>query len=820
LNLVETIAPETSEVRADGRGCLPVGDMARLIAAMDWSKTPLGARDRWPRNLEFSVQIILAAGFPMAVRWGSELTMIYNDAYRAILGDKHPQVLGRPLREVWPEIYPKVGPLHEQILQGSRSAYFSDDQVWTIQRRGLRFEDARFAVSYSPIPDDRAPSGVGGVLVTAIETTDRFGSEEALRDRTQSLETEVTERTRERGRIWQVSEDLLGVSTFDGYFIMVNPAWSKLLGWSEPEIKSMHISQLRHPDDAAHSEAARRRLAEGVASVHIENRFRDKDGSWHWLHWTMTHERGLIYVIGKDITAERVANDKLKESERQFRLLVDGVIDYALYMLDPAGTVASWNSGAQRIKGYSSDDIIGKHFSQFYTEEDRADGVPWRALDTARKEGRYIAEGWRLRKDGTRFWASVAIDAIRDETGELVGFAKITRDVTERRNSELGFAQTQRQLAYAQKMEALGQLTGGVAHDFNNMLMVISGQAQALLGRLSDARDLRSARAIALAADRGETLTRQLLAFSRRQSLNPTPIRLRERFEEFREILLSSARQDIRVTIDIDDAVWPVAVDISELQLAVVNIVVNARDAMPNGGSLVITAENLTAAEGELPDELSGDFVAIEITDTGTGIPEEVLPRIFEPFFTTKQQERGTGLGLSQLYGFARQSGGTVAIASKVGQGTTVTLYLPRTTREVIQTDKAATMVPKGAGNGAAILVVEDNPHVSDVAAELIESLGYRVVSADCGVAALEILKSGKPFHLVFSDVVLPGELDGFALAQRIKESYPDLPVLLTTGYSRASAPSKYPILRKPYQLASLASAIRGAIAGDATLFS
>jgi two-component system NtrC family sensor kinase len=271
--------------------------------------------------------------------------------------------------------------------------------------------------------------------------------------------------------------------------------------------------------------------------------------------------------------------------------------------------------------------------------------------------------------------------------------------------------------------------------------------------------------------------------------------------------------------------VWRVAVDVSELQLALVNIVINARDAMPNGGSIAITAENLNAARGAIPDDLSGEFVAIKVEDTGTGIAEEVLPRIFEPFFTTKQQERGTGLGLSQVYGFARQSGGTVSVASTVGRGTCVTIYLPRTLKQVVEEQKT-TEVPELSTGDKTVLLVEDNPQVSDVTVELIGCLGYRVISTDCAAAALAVLQSGQPVDLVFSDVVLPGDLDGFTLAQRIKEDYPAMAVLLATGYTNAARAAKgdYPILRKPYQLSSLASAIRGAIAtaaaapGDAAL--
>jgi PAS domain S-box-containing protein len=764
--------------------------------------------------------MILASGFPMAIRWGADLVMIYNDAYRIILGDKHPRALGRPLRETWPEIYDELGALNQAILQGERSAYYSDDKVWRIQRHGARLEDAHFAVSYSPIPDPQAANGIGGILTTAVETTARFNSEQRLRELTQTLESEIAHRTRERNRIWEVSEDLLAVSNFQGEILDTNPAW-RALGWSEKELKAMQVSDLRHPDDAALSLATRETLRQGAAKVHLENRFRHKDGSWRWFAWSMTADKDLIYITGRDITQTKLSERKLQDSEQQFRLLVDGVVDYALYMLDRNGIVASWNTGAQRIKGYISDDVIGSHFSRFYTDEDRATKLPDRALATAAREGRYEAEGWRVRKDGTRFWANVAIDAIRDESGELLGFAKITRDITERREAQLALEQSQRQTAHAQKMEALGQLTGGVAHDFNNMLMVISGQAQALARRLSDPKDLRSIRAISLAAERGETLTRQLLAFSRRQSLNPMPTSLQKRFEEFRDVLATSAREDIRLSLQINPTTWPVAIDVFELQLAVVNVVVNARDAMPDGGSILIETENVTATPGAIPDDLTGDFVALKITDTGTGIPEEVLPRIFEPFFTTKQQERGTGLGLSQVYGFARQSGGTVSIASTVGHGTVVTIYLPRTLQAVVEAPPEADL-PEVLTSDKTVLLVEDHPQVSEVTADLIGSLGYRVVTADCAAAALGVLESGQAIDLVFTDIVLPGSLDGFELAQNIKERHPKLPVLLTTGYTDASRETRgdYPILRKPYQLSTLAGALRNAMAGKAVILS
>jgi PAS domain S-box-containing protein len=785
------------------------GEMARR--EMDWSATPLGSSYAWPQSLKLSVALILASGFPMAIRWGPELVLIYNDAYRPILRDKHPKALGRSLRDVWWEVYPELGPLNEAILRGEREAYFAEDHPWAVRRQGAIVEDARFTISYSPIPDAAAPHGIGGILTTCIETTERVRKEEALRLLNDRLEAEIAQRVRERDRIWQVSEDLLGVSNFEGYFTSVNPAWTALLGWSEAEIKRMHVSELRHPDDAAHSMAGRRRLAEGVPTVRMENRFRHKDGSWRWLAWTLTVENEVIYLIGRHITAEKLAAEALRESERQFRLFSEAATDHALIRLDARGLVSGWNAGAQRIEGYAEAEIVGQHFSRFYTAADRAAGAPERALATAATSGTYEHDGWRVRKNGSLFLAAVVIDAIRDEEGKLIGFANIMRDVTERHEARAKLQRAQDQLAQSQKMEALGQLTGGIAHDFNNMLMVVSGNAQILKERLRDARNLRSVEAIELAAARGEKLTRQLLAFSRRQALNPMVVSLRQRLAEFRDLLVSSARGDIALVIDIGRSVWPVAVDVHELELALINLVVNARDAMPDGGTIVITAKNTRLQPEDTPDAIRGEFVALTITDTGCGIADEILPKVFEPFFTTKQLDKGTGLGLSQVYGLTRQSGGTVTIASKLGNGTAVTLYLPRSHRPLSEQGFTEGDPPRG---GEKVLLVEDNPEVQETAGMLLDQLGYRVFRAQSAAAALQLLQSGEAVDLVFSDIIMPGELDGMALARQVKEEYPEIAVLLTTGYAKAANTQEagFRILRKPYKLATLARAIRSAL--------
>jgi PAS domain S-box-containing protein len=490
----------------------------------------------------------------------------------------------------------------------------------------------------------------------------------------------------------------------------------------------------------------------------------------------------------------------LFESERSFRLLVEGVADYALYMLDPKGVVTSWNIGGQRIKGYLPEEIVGGHFSRFYTPADQANGKPARALKTAEEHGRYEEEGWRVRKDGSFFWASVVIDAIKED-GRLIGFAKITRDITERREATLKLERMQKQLAESQKLDALGQLTGGVAHDFNNLLMVIGGSAQVLKKYADDEKSQRAVQAIESAARRGAALTSQLLTFARRQNVNPQTVRLSERIDAVREVLNMGVGGTVELTTDVKDDVWPIKVDIAELETALINLTINARDAMPDGGAITISAENVT-----LDDEVNqGDFVVIRVSDTGSGIPPDIVQKVFDPFFTTKPVGKGTGLGLSQVHGFAYQAGGLVALSSDLGKGTTVAISLPRDKTGILS-DRSHRPASSGSGT---ILLVEDNPDVAAASAGLLEQLGYAVRWVSNAEAALAEI-DGEEIDLVFSDIVMPGKMDGLALAQTIRGKYPRLPILLATGYSDTLRRTSlgFQILKKPYEIHELSQAL------------
>jgi PAS domain S-box-containing protein len=506
--------------------------------------------------------------------------------------------------------------------------------------------------------------------------------------------------------------------------------------------------------------------------------------------------------ITRDISERAKALRDLQESERHFRLLVSNVTDYALYMLDPTGHVTSWNAGGTRIKGYAPEEIIGQHFSRFYTEEDRAVGKPARALSTAQTTGHYEEDGWRVRKDGSFFWASVVIDPIYGDDGNLVGFAKITRDISERRQSQLALAKVERQLAESQKLDALGQITGGVAHDFNNLLMIVTGHLQTIR-RLAteEPKFQRAIQAIDIATKRGASLTSQLLSFARRQRVNPQAIKTEERITAIREVLNSGLGSGFSLALDIAPDVWPIRVDNSEFDTALVNLAINARDDMTRGGTVTIKAENIYEKGPR------GLLVAISVKDTGAGIPQDVLGKVFEPFFTTKPVGKGTGLGLSQVHGFVHQAGGSVKISSALGEGTTVTMYFPRAEEQPEQ--NPADIQDTIASRSGTVLLVEDNPDVAGASSELLQQLGYSVRwVADAKSALQEIEING--IDIVFSDIVMPGGMDGIGLARTIREKHPRLPILLTTGYSQTAQRSHtdFPILQKPFQIHELSRAL------------
>jgi two-component system, NtrC family, sensor kinase len=362
-------------------------------------------------------------------------------------------------------------------------------------------------------------------------------------------------------------------------------------------------------------------------------------------------------------------------------------------------------------------------------------------------------------------------------------------------------------------MEALSQLTGGIAHDFNNLLMIVSGQTEMMKRRANSEKDLRALDAIGHAVTQGARLTRQMLAFARANPNARTVVNLGERIKTYRELLESSARGDITFAVEVDPGVWPVFVDPGEFDLALINLAVNARDAMPNGGTITLRMQNVVFDDdGEIG--LTGELAAISVADTGEGIAPEHLSRLFEPFFTTKDAGKGSGLGLSQVYGFARHSGGTVQVRSEPGRGATFTIFLPRSSQTAASDDAAAEPPAHEAQPQGAVLIVEDDARVAEVSAALVQQIGYRTIVTADAREALAALVREKDIVLVFSDIVMPGNMDGLQLARTVRERHPNVPVLLTSGYARMAeaAAGELPILRKPYELSALTRAVRGAI--------
>jgi PAS domain S-box-containing protein len=694
--------------------------------------------------------------------------------------------------------------LPERILEAARTNGRHEAEGWRVRKDGTRF--CANAIIQS-IRDERGAL-IGFAKITR-DITERFQAQRAI----------VESERRFRILVDGVIDYAIYMLDPCGIITNWNTGAQRLKGYSAEEVIGQHFSRFYTKEDRASGLPARvLDVAAREGRYETEGWRVRKDGGRFWASIivdAIRDEDGRLQGFAKvtrDITERRAALDALHESERQFRLLVNGVVDYAIFMLDLNGIITSWNAGAQRIKGYTVEEIVGQHFSRFYTEHDRAAGAPARALYTATREGRFSAEGWRVRKDGTVFWANVVIDAIRDEKGELIGFAKITRDVTEQRNSQLALEAAQKQRDHAQRMDALGQLTGGVAHDFNNLLMIISGHIRTIEKAKAVADDpklSRAIKAISHAAQRGTSLTRQLLTFSRRQTINPIVIKLAERIGTMRTMLESVVGSSIRLSTSIGSDIWTVKVDENELELALVNIALNARDAMPKGGALIVTTENVKLSSADTLAAIEGEFVALRITDTGVGIAPDVLPKVFDPFFTTKDADKGTGLGLSQVHGFAHQSGGTVQIESEVGRGTTLTIYLPRS-REAPHA-AAHDGGDEESVAGGRVLVVEDNPEVLAVCISMLEQLGYETYAVAGAPAALEMVEK-QSFDLVISDIVMPG-MDGTALANSIRARKPKIPVLLVTGFNPSVGQAEFPIVRKPFDLSVLSRTVAGLIA-------
>jgi len=636
------------------------------------------------------------------------------------------------------------------------------------------------------------------------------------------LTTSLTEDGRDHLLVQAVVDYAIYMLDRDGMVRSWNAGAQRCKGYEAAEIVGLHFSRFYTEEDRR-AGLPERALATAATAGRFESegwRVR-KDGSRFWAHVVIDPVRlpcGELVGFAKvtrDLTERKIAEQALKQSEERFRLLVQAVSDYAIFMLDPDGHVSNWNVGAERIKGYRPEEIIGAHFSRFYAEEDRLNGEPEKALATAVGEGRFEKEGWRVRKDGSRFRANVVIQPIRDDTGAVLGFAKVTRDVTEAREAQQALEQAREALFQAQKMEAIGQLTGGVAHDFNNLLMAILGSLQLVRKRLAeDPRVTPHIDNAMRAAERGSSLTRRMLAFARRQELTPEPVDIPSLVRGMAGLLQRSLGPSVLVETRFPIALDMALVDANQLELALLNLAVNARDAMPSGGPLIIGAREESLSPDNAVQLSPGKYIRLSVTDAGEGMDEATLPRATDPFFTTKGVGKGTGLGLSMVHGLAEQSGGRLVLRSRKGEGTTAEIWLPVAAGAAPERAKAvedaAEPSPPVGTRPLVVLAVDDDGLVLMNTAAMLEDLGHRALEATSGEQALDILRRGLAVDVVITDQAMP-HMTGLQLAEAIRREWPALPVVLATGYAELPHGVDLRRLGKPFSQQELARVVHEA---------
>lgn len=659
--------------------------MADRIRHFDWANHVLGPVQEWSVALRFSVEIVLSSSFPKCLMWGDERTLIYNDAFISILGDK-PDALGRPCREVWAEVWDSISPLLQRAFDGESP--FIEDFPLIVNRHGYE-EQTYFTFCYSPVRDETGR--IVAVMDTVIETTGKVNAEQKLRKATASLSQQVAERTADRDRLWLRSDALLLVARFDGGIVAVNPAWTEWLGWSERETVGRTMRSFAHSDDEAMLDAELARLRDGAQKCHGELRLCHQGGGARWVSWTASPADGFIHFVGRDVTEDHARDEALREAEEQLR--------------------------------------------------------------------------------------------------------------------------------QGQKMEAMGQLTGGIAHDLNNMLQGIVLPFQIIRQRIAQGRHEDIGKYIdagLAAARRAASLTQRLLAFSRRQPLDSRAVDVVASLHGLESLIKTTCGENIVLEMEFAPGLWLALTDAHQFDNAVLNLAINGRDAMPGGGTLRITADNVhldTANKHMVPGLEDGDYVCVAVSDTGTGMSGDVLARAFDPFFTTKPLGQGTGLGLSMIYGFMRQSGGIAVLESSAGQGTRVSLYFKRSQIQVAPEQPEPATPLSGPRRPDSALVVEDDDTVRALAVELLRDSGFFVMQAASGSAAMALLSGAVHFDLLVSDVGLPGP-NGRQVADYAIEKLPSIKVILMTGYAEQAAMNpqflggRMELLVKPFDAQALVNKV------------
>ena len=935
------------------------GKMGALMRGFDWLTTLFGDPATWPQSLRSTLSACLNTPAVSALYWGPEFRLLYNDAYAPALQDRHPWALGRPMPEVWPEVWQVLGPQAEAVMQTGQGFVAEDQRLVFEEHSGPR--ETFWSYNFAPIRGE--DGAVAGILLTAMDTTAKTLSDRRL----------AAERERLMGLFDQAHGFMAMLRSPNHVFELTNPSYMQLIGHRDvigkpvrealPEVEGQGFFELLDHVYASGKPFRGKAMRVGLQRMPgapTEERFVDL------VYQPVTDATGGvtgIFVEGTDVTEMKVASDDLREREQRLRLIVEAATDYAILTLDAERVVTTWPAGAADIFGYTAEEIIGQSADVLFTLEDRAAGQPAKEIVGARADGHAPDVRWHLRKDGSRVFLNGTMRVLRDAGGQEIGFLKVARDETERRRVEeeireteeryrlaaratndaiwdwnlvtghirwneavgtlFGYApdeveptgawwkatihpedrqrvvtgitatiggetdswvaeyrferrdgtyadildrgtvlrdrngqavrmvgamhdltrhkqaevmlrqlnetlehrvaqevasrlKTEETLRQSQKLEAIGQLTGGVAHDFNNLLTVIKSSTD-LLKRpgLPEERRARYIGAISDTVDRAARLTGQLLAFARRQALKPEVFDIGQSVRTIGDMVGTLTGARIQVITRLPDVPCFVNADPSQFDTALVNLAVNARDAMDGAGQLTVSVW----AVQEIPavrkhKAVQGQFVAVSVADTGTGIPPEQIERIFEPFFTTKGVGQGTGLGLSQVFGFTKQSDGEVRVESTLGAGTTFTLYLPQVATKTLalEVDEPELLMD---GHGTCVLMVEDNREVGSFATQTLAELGYRTVWAiNAEEALVELDKDAGRFDVVFTDVVMPG-MNGVDLAQEIRKRHDDLPVVLTSGYSHVLAQNGthgFELLHKPYSVEQLSRVLRKAV--------
>jgi PAS domain S-box-containing protein len=830
-------------------------DAQALIARIDWASSPLGAASTWPQSLRTAVDIVIHSPMPMLLLWGQQLTQIYNDGFALLAGSKHPHAFGQPTHLIWPELKDFTDPIYSAVLQGQVRTY--SEQRFTLQREG-RESDFWLDLTYSPIRDEAAE--VAGILVTAIETNERRRIALELEQRS-AASLKAQRETEERLQLALAATDAVGTWDWDiseDRFI-ADAHFAQLHGVDPAMANQLPISEYLHgvhPQDRALIARSIKHCITHGSEYAEEYRLLQTDGQMRWVFargrcYKDHHGRPIRFLgAALDLTERKHTEQALRQSQTELQLIINAMPILISYV-DREERFRLNNAAYLDWYGLTPQELYGRTILEVLGEEAYALRAPH---ITEALSGRPCCFSISTpHRDGSIRQALMNYLPRHGPDGAVNGFYIFVIDETERKKTEEALrnlnetleervAARTRQLAdanerlqnemfereraedalrHAQKMEAVGQLTGGIAHDFNNMLTGIIGSLDLMQRYIAEGRASEIGRfteAAVSSANRAAALTHRLLAFSRRQSLNRTPLNANELIHSLEDLLSRTKGDHIELKLHLAEDIWRVNTDVSQLENALLNLVINARDAMPEGGELQIETANVYLDGSDittLEPVNAGDYVMIAVSDNGTGMTPSVLAKAFDPFFTTKPIGQGTGLGLSMIYGFAQQSGGHVSLFSLPGRGTSVRLYLPRL--HSTEPDKVLSPVvgeAPAAIAGETVMLVEDDAAVRMLILDLLKELGYRAHEAEDAKGALPVLESDLRVDLLVTDVGLPG-MNGRQLAEIARQHRPGLKVLFMTGYAEIAAERQgfleegMDMVSKPFSIDLLANKIR-----------